>query len=189
MSDAGVGGTPSAISGAIHGCAQESVAADAGVDEEHAAVVGQDEMRRADGAMSERRRLAVEVVEDLRRLAEPPLHGGRRQARIAPLGERAGQRCALDPVPDEDVPVAVEEVVANHRKRRMRHEREQRLARSRQLLAFRSRSDGLDAEPDQPPVLTVDRTEGLERGVAAQRLHRFIPSAEQSVVRTHRRSR
>ena len=58
---------------------------------------------------------------------------------------------------------------------------------ARSSSCWRSAADptGSHAEPDEPPVLMVDRTEGLVLGLAAQRLHRLVASSEQSVVRTH----
>jgi hypothetical protein len=91
------------------------VLGDAKVDQDGAAIRGrgEDHVARLHVAVDDCGRLAVEVVEDLGDLPHPVQDRRPRQAGIAPLAQQPIQRRPIDPVHDQVVAIAEDEVLAD----------------------------------------------------------------------------
>ena len=95
--------------------------------------------------------------ERLRRLGEVGEHARRRQTGPAPLAQQPREVGAVHPVHGHDVPVAVEEVLADQRERRMGRNRKQDPRLVQQLLPQALVADLANLQRDDSVVLAVER--------------------------------
>ena len=144
------------------------------VDELHAPALGQDQVRRLDVAVDDRRVLRVQVRERLGRLGEVGEHARRRQTRSAPLAQQPRKVGALHPVHGHDVAVAVEEVLSNQRQRRMRGNREQDAGLVQELVAQPVVAHLADLQRDESVVLAVERLDHVPLAARTERSQHLI---------------
>ena len=121
-----------------------------------------------------RRVLGVQVSERLGRLGEVGEHARRRQTGPAALAHQPRKVGALHPVHGHDVPVAVEEVLANQRQRRMRGNRKQDAGLVQELVAQAVVAHLADLQRDDAVVLEVQGLDDLSLAAGADRAQHLI---------------
>ena len=124
--------------------------------------------------------------ERLGRLGEIGQHARRREPRAPVLGEQRRQVGALDPVHRNDVVVAVEEVLAHQRQRRMRRQRQQHARLAEQVLARGLIAYRADLQRHEAAVLAVERLDDLCLTAGPHRREHLVAVLEE---RQHRRVR
>ena len=105
--------------------------------------------------MNDRRNLRVKVRQGLGNLRQVGQHAGGREPRPAPIAQQRGQVGPLDPVHRHHVVLAVEEVLADQRKRRVRRHGEQDPSLAQKLLPRLTIPYRTDLQCDEPAVPLV----------------------------------
>ena len=157
------------------------------VHELHAPTLGQDQVRRLDVAVDDRRVLGVQVGERLRRLGEVGEHARRRQTRPAPIAQQRGEVGAVHPVHGHDVPVAVEEVLSHQRKRRMRRNRKQDACLVEELVAQPLVAHLADLQRDESVVLAVQGLDDVSLAARAERPQHLVAVLDEPLASMSRR--
>ena len=121
----------------------------------------------------------MQVRQRLGGLREVAEHARRREPGAPAVGQQRRQVGAVDPVHRDDVVVAVEEVLAHERQRRVRREGEQHARLAEQLLARRRVAHRADLQRDEAAVLAVERLDDLRLAAGAERLEHLVAVLEQ----------
>ena len=119
------------------------------------------------------------MSERLGRLGEVREHARRRQTWPAPLAQQPRKVGALHPVHGHDVSIAVEEVLADQRQRRMRGNRKQDAGLVQELVAQAVVADLADLQRDNPVVLPVQGLDHLPLAADAERAPHLVAILDQ----------
>jgi hypothetical protein len=120
------------------------------------------------------RRLGVQEAQRLGGLGEVAQHAGRREAGAPTVAHQLRQVRAVDPVHRHDVVVAVEEVLAHERERRVRRQRQQDARLAEQGVTRRLVVRRAYLERHKAVVLAVERLDDLRLAAGAQRREHFV---------------
>ena len=123
--------------------------------------------------------LRMEVGERGRGVREPAEHERRTEARSPSRLEQPPEIRAVDPVPHDDVLIAVEGVVTDERYVCMGRVGEQHPGFGEQRLAFLGPANCADLEGDDEIVLTIERLDHAALTSFADHLEQFVAAPEE----------